>query len=550
MNMVKSLALGSAAACIAMAGAQAADLPVKAKAVEYVRICSLYGAGFWYIPGTDTCIKIGGYLRVDTTFNGGIYDQPAWSGDLGQRNRYFDYFNSRSRMALTVDTRTATEYGVVRTFGQGDFQFNNFGTSNASASTFAISNTPAGLSGSVLDGPGGGYVAVEYVFIQFAGFTFGKSSSAYATPWNGYPGNNSSYLLGGMDSVTGVNNIQYTAQFGNGVSGSIGLDDPSVFNRTAVLNLNVTGNAIGSGAYAYGGTHAPDIVGNIRVDQAWGLFQISAAAHEVNASYNILGAGGAPTNLSEISGHPSDKWGGSVMAALQIKNLPTGPGDDIKIDASYAKGDTKNVIATSAASPSFAMFGGTGRAGAYQSIGFGQTSDGVYAPAGIQFGGTGVAGTAANPGGDGSIKLVEAYGIRGAFNHNWDPYWSSSLFGSASAVRYNGAGPVATALLTGDLNSAKGQWCAAYIASNKLTAANTSADFSCNPDYNVFQLGVVTRWTPVKNLTFSAEVQYFHLDQKFGGAATLTPSAPKPTAVYEYKDQDTVSLNVRVQRNF
>ena len=33
-------------------------------------------------------------------------------------------------MALTVDTRTATEYGVVRTFGQGDFQFNNFGSSN------------------------------------------------------------------------------------------------------------------------------------------------------------------------------------------------------------------------------------------------------------------------------------------------------------------------------------------------------------------------------------------------------------------------------------
>ena len=41
-----------------------------------------------------------------------------------------DYFVSRSRLALTVDTRTATEYGVVRTFGQGDFQFNNFGSSN------------------------------------------------------------------------------------------------------------------------------------------------------------------------------------------------------------------------------------------------------------------------------------------------------------------------------------------------------------------------------------------------------------------------------------
>ena len=72
------------------------------------------------------------------------------------------------------------------------------------------------------------------MFIQFAGFTFGKSASAYATPWNGYPGNNTSFLLGGHDTVTGVNNIQYTAQFGNGVSGTIGLDDPVVFNRTAV----------------------------------------------------------------------------------------------------------------------------------------------------------------------------------------------------------------------------------------------------------------------------------------------------------------------------
>jgi Porin subfamily len=54
MKMVKSLILGSAAGLIAMSGAQAADLPVKAKAVEYVRICSLYGAGFFYIPGTDT----------------------------------------------------------------------------------------------------------------------------------------------------------------------------------------------------------------------------------------------------------------------------------------------------------------------------------------------------------------------------------------------------------------------------------------------------------------------------------------------------------------
>src|ERR1700745_1888177 len=94
MKMVKSLILGSAAAFVAMSGAQAADLPVKAKAVEYVKVCSLYGAGFYYIPGTDTCIKIGGYLRVDTTFNGGVYGQPAWNGDLGLRDRYRDSYVS------------------------------------------------------------------------------------------------------------------------------------------------------------------------------------------------------------------------------------------------------------------------------------------------------------------------------------------------------------------------------------------------------------------------------------------------------------------------
>ena len=213
MKMVKSLILGSAAGLIAMSGAQAADLPVKAKAVEYVRICSLYGAGFFYIPGTDTCIKLGGYLRVDTTFNGNVYGGPSYSATRpGQSLR--DYFTARSRMALTVDTRTATEYGVVRTFGQGDFQFNNFGSNNP---TELFSRLPGGAP-NALQTAGGGYVAVEMVFIQFAGFTFGKSASAFATPWNGYPGNNNSFLMGGPDYVTGVNNIQYTAQFGNGVS--------------------------------------------------------------------------------------------------------------------------------------------------------------------------------------------------------------------------------------------------------------------------------------------------------------------------------------------
>ena len=71
MRKMKGLLLGGAAALATAASAQAADLPVKAAPVEYVKVCSLYGAGFFYIPGTDTCLKIGGYLRSDHIYGDG-----------------------------------------------------------------------------------------------------------------------------------------------------------------------------------------------------------------------------------------------------------------------------------------------------------------------------------------------------------------------------------------------------------------------------------------------------------------------------------------------
>jgi hypothetical protein len=539
MKLIKGLILGSAAVLSVIGDASAADLPVKAKAVEYVKICSAYGAGFWYIPGTDTCLKLGGYMRADTTINGGsTHGQPAWSGDSGQGNRFRDIFISRSRMALTIDTRTASEYGVVRTFLQGNFQFNNFGTSNGTAlgssPTAPVTATQlGGLNASLLSAPGGGYVAVEYAFIQFAGFTFGKSASAYASPWQGFPGNISSFLLGGQNTDTGLNNIQYTAQFGNGVSGSIGLDDPTVWERTALYNLSVPGavGANGTGSSFYGGFVIPDVVGNIRVDQAWGLFQLSGALHDVNASYNSIGAFNTPSTLSILSGHPDSKFGGAVMAALQIKNLPTGTGDDIKFDASYAKGATKYVIATAATSPNFAMFGGSSFG--YESVGFGATTDGVYFP-GVMAG----------------IQLTTSWGVRGAFNHNWDTHWSTSLYGSYSAVRYDGGAD--DNLTPAGLTSAKGAYCSAFAASHpgQALVGNSVGAYSCNPDFNVSQLGIATRWVPVKNLTFTAEVQWFHLDQKMSGSSVFAASAPKPVALYEFKDQDTVHLQLRAQRNF
>ena len=66
MKLIKSLLLGSAAGLAAVVSAQAADLPVaKAAPVEYVRVCSTYGAGFFYIPGTETCLRVGGRVRAE-----------------------------------------------------------------------------------------------------------------------------------------------------------------------------------------------------------------------------------------------------------------------------------------------------------------------------------------------------------------------------------------------------------------------------------------------------------------------------------------------------
>src|SRR5205823_7498902 len=167
MKLVKSLLLGSAAGLIAVGGAQAADLPVKAKAVEYVKICSLYGAGFYYIPGTDTCIKLGGYLRAevalgtnsDFTLNQNVSTQ----GANGARNRLTNYYTARAREDLNIDTRTATEYGVVRTFFDGVFSWttgNYVGTGSGTGTTaysgaLATAITP-GATTTSLFGSGGG----------------------------------------------------------------------------------------------------------------------------------------------------------------------------------------------------------------------------------------------------------------------------------------------------------------------------------------------------------------------------------------------------------
>ena len=122
-------------------------------------------------------------------------------------NRLSNYYTARSRQDLTVDTRTATEYGVVRTFFDATFSW----TSGHYAGTrrWWLPSTrvrQAGGNGGVGNpsdgGIAGGSVGVYHAFIQFAGFTMGKTISPFDAPWVNYPGNNFDGLVGGSGDVT------------------------------------------------------------------------------------------------------------------------------------------------------------------------------------------------------------------------------------------------------------------------------------------------------------------------------------------------------------
>jgi hypothetical protein len=231
------------------------------------------------------------------------------------------------------------------------------------------------------------------------------------------------------------------------------------------------------------------------------------AAHDNHAGYY----GG-----TETTGHPDDKWGWAVQGALQIKNFPTGTGDVLNLQAVYTDGATRYNL-QSLAAVGYSMFGGSNLAGAYQSIGFANAPDAVYTGTSLA-NGTG-------------LENVKTWGFRGGLNHNWDPYWSTGFYGAYAAIQYGNTGK-------------------SVICANAVTLLALAG--TCNPDFNIAQAGIVTRWTPVKNLTFSGDFTWTRIDQKYSGtvvAPTLAGVA-KPAAVYEVKDQDSFNFLLRGQRNF
>jgi hypothetical protein len=241
---------------------------------------------------------------------------------------------------------------------------------------------------------------------------------------------------------------------------------------------------------------------------------LSAVAHDNHAGYY---------GPNETFGHPSDKWGWAIQGALSVKAPMLGPGDVFNMQAVYTDGASRYNFQSLFPS-TLVMFGGTGALGAYQSIGFASIADAVFT-------GTGVNAAGVRDPANSGLETVKSWGFRGGYSHNWDPYWVTAIYGGYGALDY---GPLATNTI-----------CAFARSALALTG-------NCNPDFNVGVIGGNVIWTPVKNLAFTADVSWTKLDQKFSGTVDVAPPATfaKPRALYELKDQNTVTMLLRAQRNF
>jgi hypothetical protein len=457
MKMVKTLLLGSAAGLVAVTAGQAADMPVKAKPVEYVKICSLYGAGFYYIPGTDTCLKIGGWVRSEMTWgtNGNSTTGP-WD-NTDDNNRLTSNFWSRERGYITADARDMTPYGVARGYIAVGISSQNSGNEFNSAQFSA-----------------------NRAFVQWAGFTAGQSVSFF----DFYTAAAFLIRAGQTPSEdTGDGGIwiwAYTAQLGSGFSATLSAED----RRTSQI-IGLTGAALPvtfvgvlpGAAYApgvgYGGWQVPDIVGNLRVDETWGSAQIMAAAHEVNPQYY------GPGSTDVVDGHPSDQWGWVVGAGIKLNAPFIAQGDYAMAEVNYTQGATGYLWNGTKMGNETAVQGGT--------VGYGVGSDCVYA---------GSIGVATNT----SCLLTTGWGVNFAYEHYWTPQLHQSFVVSYTEDDYNAQ---ANALL-----------CAAEGGGNatgSFLLGTLAAAPGCNNNWNVWAAGSRLQWDITKEWYVSADVVYMSL---------------------------------------
>jgi len=183
---IKSLLLGSAAAVVAVSGARAADAVVipEPEAVEYVRVCDAAGTGFFFIPGTETCLRIGGYVR----YNAGFGDMDGWDTDADNQA---ETWSKQSRFNLDIRTYKDTDFGALTTRSNVNFNYTD--------GTFAPS--------------------FDWNYIDLAGLRIGYARSLFTT----FTGYGIATDWGGDYGFLETNLVQYNFSSG-AFSGSISLE--------------------------------------------------------------------------------------------------------------------------------------------------------------------------------------------------------------------------------------------------------------------------------------------------------------------------------------
>ncbi|WP_421913771.1 porin [Mesorhizobium sp.] len=245
---IKSLLLGSAAAMIAVSGARAADAVVVAEPepAQYVKVCDVYGAGYFYIPGTETCLRIGGYVRYDIgvgdagTFDGVNHVPDHMGGDT-----HSTYYKN-TRFTLKTWTGQETELGTLKTYTETRF---NFG--NSSGDYLGAGSDWQGRNKSL---------SLRYAWIQLGGLRVGKDDTAFDT-FVGYAGNviqDTIVPYGGQES----NVVQYYFDAGSGFSGLVSLEE-------------------GAGSVGTIDSYVPHVVGGLKYKGDWGAIT-GVAAYDSN----------------------------------------------------------------------------------------------------------------------------------------------------------------------------------------------------------------------------------------------------------------------------
>ncbi|ETA72124.1 MULTISPECIES: porin [Mesorhizobium] len=288
---IKSLLLGSAAALIAVSGARAADAVVVAEPepAEYVKICDVYGAGYFYIPGTETCLRIGGYVRYDIGLGdvGSFDGAKSFDHEDGEENSTW-YKNAR--FTLKTWTGQETELGTLKTYTETRFNFGNRNgypsVDDPTTEADEFNNNSAGNKN----------VSLNFAWIQLGGLRVGKDESAFNT-FIGYAGNVIQDTLvpyGDFDT----NVVQYYFDAGNGFS--------------AVLSLEE-----GAGLIGTIDSYVPHVVGGVKWTQGWGAItgvvaydsNYEEVAGKVRLDVNVndaiqlwvMGGYGTDDNLSDPS---------------------------------------------------------------------------------------------------------------------------------------------------------------------------------------------------------------------------------------------------------